>query len=63
MWRNTAMNRHEHHTGRTEQDVRAELALLQARYDSGAIPQAVFSVIRRLETEISWIEHLRVESK
>ena len=38
-------------------DVRTELARLQARYDSGAVPPAVFSVIRKLETELSWLEH------
>jgi hypothetical protein len=37
--------------------LRAELALLQARYDSGAVSQAVLSIIRSLETELSWIEH------
>ena len=37
-------------------DVRAELARLRARYD-GAIPQAVFAVVRALETELAWIEH------
>jgi hypothetical protein len=42
--------------GKTEQAVRAELMRLQARYDSGA-PQAIFSVIRSLETELAWIEH------
>jgi hypothetical protein len=41
----------------TEQGVRAELALLQARYDGGVVPQAVFSVIRSLEVELAWIEH------
>jgi hypothetical protein len=40
-----------------EQDVRAQLALLRARYDTGAIPQAVFSVIRKLEIELAWAEH------
>ena len=38
-------------------DVRAELALLQARYDSGAIPPAVYSAIRSLEVELAWLEH------
>ena len=33
-------------------DIRTELARLQARYDSGAVP-----VIRKLETELSWLEH------
>ena len=37
-----------------EHDVRTRLALLQARYDGGAIPQAVFSVIRSPEVELAW---------
>jgi hypothetical protein len=37
--------------------LRAELALLQARYDDGAVSQAIFSVIRELETELAWLEH------
>ena len=38
-------------------DIRTELARLQARYDHGAFPPAIFSVIRKLETELSWLEH------
>jgi hypothetical protein len=37
--------------------VRAELRRLQARYDSGSIPPAIFSVVRKLEVELAWIEH------
>ena len=44
-------------TVKTAQVIRAELAYLQARYDDGAIPQAVFAVIRELETELGWLEH------
>jgi hypothetical protein len=38
-----------------QRDLRAELELLQARYDSGAVSQAVFSVINR-EVDFAWIE-------
>ena len=37
-------------------DIRAQLSQLLARYDGG-VPPAVFSVIRKLETELSWLEH------
>jgi len=40
-----------------EQALRAALAWVRARHDSGAISPAVFSVIRMLETEISWRQH------
>jgi hypothetical protein len=42
-----------------EQDIRAELTLLRARYDSGAVSQAVFFAIRALEVELAWIAHRR----
>jgi hypothetical protein len=45
----------------TEQDhiraLRDQLAVLRARYDSGAIPHATYDVVRQLETEIAWHEH------
>ena len=43
--------------------LRAELARLQARYDSGAISPAVFSAIRALEIELAWVEHRGAESR
>lgn len=42
---------------RKSDTLRAELAQLQARYDSGAISPAVFAAMRALETELAWIEH------
>ena len=38
-------------------DIRAQLAQLQARYDCAAVSPAIFSAIRLLEVEISWIQH------
>jgi len=38
---------------------RADLALLRARYDSGAVSAAVYAVIKRLECDIAWNEHKR----
>jgi hypothetical protein len=37
--------------------LRDELATLRARYDGGAVPVATYSVIKELETTISWLEH------
>jgi len=42
---------------KAEQDVRAKRALLQARYDHGALSPAVFSIVRSLEVELAWIAH------
>jgi hypothetical protein len=38
-------------------ELRGELHRLQARYDDGAIPLAIFNVVKLLETELSWIRH------
>jgi hypothetical protein len=39
------------------QQTRTELALLRARYDSGAVNAAVYAVIKRIECDIAWNEH------
>jgi hypothetical protein len=40
-----------------EQALRAALAWVRARHDSGAISPAVFSVIRMIEVELAWRQH------
>jgi hypothetical protein len=40
-----------------EQALRAALAWVRARHDSGAVSPAAFSVIRMIETELSWRQH------
>lgn len=37
--------------------LRDELAWLRSRYDGGAVAPAVYRLIQRLETELSWREH------
>jgi hypothetical protein len=39
------------------QHLRAELTLLRARYDSGAVSPGVYAIIRQLEIELSWYQH------
>jgi hypothetical protein len=41
------------------EDLRSELALLRSRYDAGAVPLAVYRVIRGLEVELAWLEPAR----
>ena len=41
------------------EDLRRELALLRSRYDAGAVPLAVYRVIRGLEVELAWLERAR----
>jgi hypothetical protein len=40
-----------------EQALRAALEWIRARHDSGAISPAVFSVMRMIEVELSWLAH------
>jgi len=40
-----------------EAALRAALAWVRARHDSGAVSPAVFSVMRMIEVELSWLEH------
>jgi hypothetical protein len=41
----------------TEGTLRAELALLRARYDHAAVSDAVAATIKTLEVDIAWAEH------
>jgi hypothetical protein len=42
--------------------LRHELALLRARYDSGAVSAAIYNVIHQLEIDIACAEHQEVRS-
>jgi hypothetical protein len=43
--------------------MRRDLALLRARYDSGAVQPGVYEIIRAIEIEIAWAEHADVERR
>ncbi len=53
---NTVHDRASAHNAE-ERDLRAELGLLRARYDGGAVNPAVFTVVKAIETELAWLEH------
>jgi hypothetical protein len=38
-------------------DLRAELVALRARHDSSVVPHTTYDVVRKLETNIAWLEH------
>lgn len=40
-------------------DLRIQLSVLRARYDEDAVSPAVYAVIKRIETDISWCEHFK----
>jgi hypothetical protein len=39
------------------QILRGRLEQVRARYDCGAIPQALFEALKAMEREIAWTEH------
>jgi hypothetical protein len=39
------------------QILRGRLEQVRARYDYGAIPQALFEAVKAMEREIAWVEH------
>jgi hypothetical protein len=41
----------------TSQILRIRLAQVQARYDHGAIPPALYNAVKEMEREIAWVEH------
>jgi hypothetical protein len=42
-----------------EQALRAALAWVRARHDSGALSPGVAAVLKMIETELSWLAHRR----
>ena len=41
----------------TSQILRGRLMQVKARYDSGAVPLALFEALKAMELEIAWTEH------
>jgi hypothetical protein len=48
---------------RDEKQLRAELRWLQSRCDDGKVSDAVFAVVKKLETDLSWLKHQSGESQ
>jgi hypothetical protein len=40
-----------------EQRLRGELEWVRGKYDSGAVPDAIYQVIRNLEVDIAWMQN------
>jgi len=49
-------------TRRQIHQARVELEWLRSRYDHGAISDAIYQTVKRIETDIAWHEH-REEQK
>jgi hypothetical protein len=43
-----------------EAALRSQLAALRTRYDHGAIPPCIYTVIYEIEVELGWLQHDRV---
>jgi hypothetical protein len=41
----------------TKKHLQEQLAYLRARYDSGAVSPAIYQAIKKLETDVAWLEH------
>jgi hypothetical protein len=57
------MTDHTRNTPHRQDDevrLRLQLEQLRARYDSGAVAPSMFAVIVDLETEISWLQYMKV---
>jgi hypothetical protein len=48
---------------RDEKRLRAELEWLRSKYDSGAVSDAVFAVVKSIEREIAWAQHRDRETR
>jgi hypothetical protein len=46
----------------TSQILRGRLQQVRARYDSGAIPPALYEAVKQMEREIAWSEHKERQS-
>jgi hypothetical protein len=46
-----------------ETRLREQRNQLVSRYDCGAVPDAIFLVIRQIEIEISWLQHKEENGK
>jgi len=40
--------------------LRLDRLMLLSRYDCGALPFAVFNIVKQLETELAWREHAKL---
>jgi hypothetical protein len=48
---------------RDEKRLRDELEWVLVKYDSGAVSDAVFAVVKKLQTDSSWLKHQSGESQ
>jgi hypothetical protein len=53
----------EEDVSRDENRLRDELEWVLAKYDSGAVSDAVFAVVKKLETDLPWLKHQSGESQ
>jgi hypothetical protein len=42
---------------RAESEARLDLLMIQAKYDGGGMPPALYSVLKQIEVDIAWIQH------
>ena len=42
---------------RAESEARLDLLMIQAKYDGGGMPPALYSVLKQIEVDIAWIQN------
>jgi hypothetical protein len=42
---------------RAESEARLDLRMIQAKYDGGGMPPALFLVLKQIETDIAWMQN------
>ena len=42
---------------RAESKAHLDLLMIQAKYDGGGMPPALFLVLKQIETDIAWMHH------
>jgi hypothetical protein len=52
-----AVDRGEGVMTRAESEARLDLLMIQAKYDGGGMPPALFLVLKQIETDIAWMHH------
>jgi hypothetical protein len=40
-----------------ESKARLDLLMIQAKYDGGGMPPALYSVLKQIEVDIAWLQH------
>ena len=46
---------------RAESKARLDLLMIQAKYDGGGMPPALYAVLKQIETDIAWMQNAALQ--